>query len=36
MGELVLRLAYKINNSNYTGWNKQMNVFTKNLINYAY
>jgi hypothetical protein len=22
MGELVLKLAYKINNSNYTGWSK--------------
>ena len=34
--ELVLGLAYKINNSNYIGWSKQMDVFAKNLANYAY
>ena len=34
--ELVLRLAYKINNSNYTGQSKQMDIFAKNLANYIY
>ena len=34
--ELVLRLAYKINNSDYIGQSKQMDVFTKNLVNYIY
>ena len=36
MEELVLRLAYKINNNDYTGQSKQMDVFTKNLANYIY
>jgi len=36
MEELVLRLAYKINNSDYTGWSKQIDMFTKNLMNYAH
>src|ERR1700721_1923071 len=34
--ELVLGLAHKINNNNYIGWSKQMDVFAKNLANYAY
>jgi hypothetical protein len=36
MGELVLRLAYKINDSDYTNWSKQIDVFIKNFINYIY
>ena len=36
MEELVLGLAYKINNNNYIGWSKQIDVFAKNLVNYAY
>jgi len=36
MEELVLRLAYKINNSNYIGWSKQINIFIKNLANYTH
>ena len=34
--ELVLRLAHKINNSDYTGQSKQIDIFAKNLINYAH
>ena len=34
--ELVLRLAYKINDSDYIGWSKQMDIFTKNFANYIY
>ena len=36
MEELVLGLAYKINNSNYIGWSKQMDMFAKNLINHTH
>jgi hypothetical protein len=36
MGELVLKFTYKINNSNYIGWSKQIDIFTKNLINYIH
>jgi len=36
MEELVLGLAYKINDSDYIGWSKQMDIFAKNLANYAY
>jgi len=36
MEEVVLGLAYKINNSDYIGWSKQMDVFTKNLVNHTY
>ena len=34
--ELVLRLAYKINNNNYIGQSKQIDVFAKNLTNYIH
>jgi len=34
--KLALGLAHKINNSNYIGWSKQMDVFAKNLTNYAH
>ena len=36
MEELVLRLTYEINNNNYIGWSKQIDVFAKNLANYAH
>ena len=36
MEELVLGLAHKINDSDYIGWSKQMDMFAKNLANYAY
>ena len=36
MEELVLGLAYKINNSDYIGWSKQIDVFAKNLANYVH
>jgi len=36
MEELALRLAHEINNSDYTGWSKQMDIFAKNLANYAH
>ena len=36
MKELVLGLAHKINDNDYIGWSKQIDVFAKNLANYAY
>jgi hypothetical protein len=36
MEELVLGLAYEINDSDYIGWSKQIDMFAKNLINYVY
>ena len=36
MGELVLRLAREINNNDYIGWSKQIDMFAKNLVNYIY
>ena len=36
MEELVLRLAHEINDSDYIGWSKQMDIFAKNLANYIY
>ena len=36
MGELVLKLTHKINNSDYTDWSKQMDIFAKNLMNYTH
>ena len=34
--ELVLGLAYKINDSNYIGWSNQIDIFAKNLANYIH
>jgi hypothetical protein len=36
MEDLVLGLAHEINDNDYTGWSKQMDVFAKNLANYAH
>jgi len=34
--DLALTLSRKINNANYKGWSKQMDMFAYNLQNYAY
>ena len=34
--DLALTLSRKINNANYKGWSKQIDVFTYNLQNHAY
>jgi hypothetical protein len=36
MEDLVLGLAHEINDNDYTGWSKQMDVFAKNLANHAH
>jgi len=34
--DLAFTLSCKIDNANYEGWSKQMDVFTYNLQNHAY
>ena len=34
--DLALTLNYKINNADYKGWSKQIDIFIYNLQNYTY
>jgi len=36
MKDLAFTLSHRINNTNYKGWNKQMEMFAYNLQNYTH